>query len=422
MIATRIRRKVNFCRQNGLLSIAVLCACLAGAVSLAAFQRRAPHRLRAIALLEIKTGPTGTVSTNITPIAILDNKRFHDAAIYEPRPRPMAIADGVVYEAQKTGMPVGYATIIGAQKNQGQWTVLARWQPGAEIDPSRPKAAAVAPPPGSDRPILRRPGSTATPPASATPAPAGTSAPAPAAAPGPVESTPEDPDRPKLRRQPDSVPATPVAPPAGAKPAGGSPVPAKPLTPSLSLSMPGLHTLVAVSDAEATHTRSYEYIWKAGEQQEAEARLRKLAIAQLPVENRKGPPPELTNVVIRSFDLDLSNDAVLVLTAEVPPVPPVPAAKGAPAAPGKPVSRYVALIVRLNFEGALVKLAASVTDSSRLDVAPRLEFIDAVDADGAGPAELLFREYSFDQKSFVIYGIGRTTVTTMFEGAGQPLP
>jgi hypothetical protein len=348
----------------------------------------------------------------------------------------MAIADGIVYEAQKTGLPVGYATIIGAQKDKGQWTVLGKWQAGVESQTSRPKATAAAPPPGSDRPILRRPGSSgANPPSTTAPAPAestpddsdrprlkrpagsdpGTppSVPAPSATPAavPVEPSPEDPDRPKLRRQPDAVAST--APVAASRSAG-----AKPLAPSL----PGLQTLVGVSDAEATHTRSYEYIWKAGELQEAEVRLRKLAIEQLPVENRKGPPPELANVVIRSFDLDLSNDAVLVLTAEVPPAPPVPAAKGAPAPAGKPVSRYVALIARLNFEGVLVKLAASVTDSSRLDVAPRLEFIDAVDAEGDGPAELLFREYSFDQKSFVIYGIGRSTVTTVFEGAGQPLP
>jgi len=54
-------------------------------------------------------------------------------------------------------------------------------------------------------------------------------------------------------------------------------------------------------------------------------------------------------------------------------------------------------------------------------VAPRLELIDAVDLDGDGLGELLFREYSFDQKSFIIYGIGRSTVTKVFEGASQDL-
>jgi hypothetical protein len=47
--------------------------------------------------------------------------------------------------------------------------------------------------------------------------------------------------------------------------------------------------------------------------------------------------------------------------------------------------------------------------------------IDAVDVDGDGLAELLFREYDFDQKSFIIYGVGHGTVTKVFEGASEPL-
>src|SRR6185437_6797477 len=49
------------------------------------------------------------------------------------------------------------------------------------------------------------------------------------------------------------------------------------------------------------------------------------------------------------------------------------------------------------------------------------ELIDAVDVDGDGLAELLFREYSFDQKGFIIYGAGRGAVTKVFEGATSPL-
>lgn len=379
---------MNFRQKNGFLSIAVLCACLAGTVSVAAFQRRAPHKLRAIALVDVTTDFTGTTSAHLTPITILDNKRFYDATIYESRPRPMAIDDGVVYEAQKTGMPVGYATVVGAQKKDDQWIVQGKWQLPSEIEPPKPSTPVALPSPGSDRPILRRPGNEAKPPSSA-----------PASA--PVASPPEDPDRPRIRRKVDPAPGTP-APAVGAKP------------------VQGVQTLVAVSDAEPSQPRSYEYIWKAGELQKAEAEMRKLALAQLPADLRKGPAPELTKVVIRSFDLDFSNDAVMMLTAEVPAGNPAPAKGAQP--PARAVTRYIALIARMSFEGTLLKLASSVTDSSRLDVAPRLEFIDVVDANGDGLGELLFREYSFDQKSFVIYGIGRTTLTTIFEGAGQPLP
>ena len=150
-----------------------------------------------------------------------------------------------------------------------------------------------------------------------------------------------------------------------------------------------------------------------------EAKMRKLVLAQLPHENaRLTPEDSLKNVVMRSFDLDLSNDAVLVMSAEVPGSYLAPAAKGSS---GKFISRYVTVIARVDFDGVPQKLSSSVTDSSRLDVAPRLELIDAVDVDGDGLGELLFREYSFDNASFIIYGVGRNSVTKVFEGASTPL-
>src|SRR5262249_43165123 len=132
----------------------------------------------------------------------------------------------------------------------------------------------------------------------------------------------------------------------------------------------------------------------------------------------------LRNVLIRSFDLDLSNDAVMVITAEAPPLT-AGAAKGSqsatagktPTSPG--AVRYVTVIARVDFEGNPHKLASSVTDASRRDVAPGLDVVDAVDVDGDGFGELLFRQYGFDEQSFVIYQIGRSTVTKLFEGASQ---
>jgi len=141
-----------------------------------------------------------------------------------------------------------------------------------------------------------------------------------------------------------------------------------------------------------------------------EVKMRKLALAQLPEGAHLGEN-SLINVDFHTFDVDLSNDAVMTLTAELP----------TRASGGQSFSRYVTVIARVDIEGNPQKLAASVTDSSRLDVAPRLELIDAVDVDGDGVAELLFREYGFDQKSFVVYGVGHGSVTKVFEGASQPL-
>lgn len=174
----------------------------------------------------------------------------------------------------------------------------------------------------------------------------------------------------------------------------------------------------AVSDNQPSDQRSFVFPWKSGEQEQMEAKLRKFALAQLPPENAKLGDNAFKNVVIRSFDLDESNEAVMVLTGEIPGSYMTPNTK---TAPGRFVSRYITLITRVDFEGNLQRLAVSVTDSSRLDVAPRLELIDAVDVEGDGMGELLFREYSFDEKGFIVYSVGRSTVTKLFEGASQPL-
>jgi len=62
--------------------------------------------------------------------------------------------------------------------------------------------------------------------------------------------------------------------------------------------------------------------------------------------------------------------------------PPVVRATGSAEEP-----KEITLIARTNLEGELRKLFFSETDSAHLDVAPRMELIDAVDADGDGRGE-----------------------------------
>jgi len=393
-----------YSRRKFLASMALVLVC-AAAFAGATAQRRKVHQLRATAVLEITTDSGGIVSTRVIPVAILDEGRFHDASIYKATPRPMALDIGIVYEGQTAGTPAGYATILSSANTNG-WTALGKWQPMDAVK----KPQATPPVAASDeRPTLHHGDAAA--PASASSTPVTTYPDQPVDS--PPAGTVEDPDRPVLKRrvpekqEPPQTPQPKPTPPEGAVPAAKVPV-----------FTPGTKTLVAGSDTEPAETRSYEFKWKAGEEQEMEAKMRKLALAQLPRENAQLTPNSLKNVVMRSFDLDLSNDAIIVLSAEIPGSYLAPGAKGAP---GKFISRYVTVIARVDFEGVPQKLAASVTDSSRLDVAPRLELIDAVDVDGDGPAELLFREYSFDQKSFIIYGVGRNTVTKVFEGASTPL-
>lgn len=377
-------------------------------------QRRKAHKLRATGLLQLTTAPSGKVTAQLTPVTILDQGRFEDASIYKAAPEPMALQSGIVYEAQKSGIPVGYITLSGASK-AGIWMASGKWQVVTEEAKKSDQPAPAAANPGDDRPRLHRGDSGSQ-----------ANSSAPSSAPG-TQSTPEpasepeasdDPNRPVLRRRtPKSSSSESESPSPTSTP---TPAPqASPSAPKAAPPTPGVQTFVAVSDAQPSDTRSFEFVWKPGEQEKAEAKLRRLALAQLPNENSQLTESSMTNVVIRSFDLDLSNDAVMVLTAEVPASY---VAKGQKNTPGKFVSRYITLIARVDFEGNPQRLAVSVTDSSRLDVAPRLELIDAVDVDGDGLAELLFREYSFDQKGFIVYGVARGTVTKVFEGATSPLP
>ncbi|HMF90443.1 MAG TPA: hypothetical protein VKL40_07350 [Candidatus Angelobacter sp.] len=428
---------MNLYRRRTLqASLVVLLAWLAVS-GIIAQQRRKAHKLRATAVLELTTDPTGTMTARIVPITILDEGTFHDASVYKATPRPMAVDIGVVYEAQKSGQAVGYVTIVSAAKDP-TWRGLGRWQvanPPAPEKSTAPVAAANTGSSDSDRPILRRGDSSNTagqsPPASASPSPDATGTPAPVSSSVPTSEA-DDPDRPVLRRRgPEAAKQQPANPPPSAK----TPVAAEGALPSTKLPVPapGLQTMAAVSDADSSESRSFQFVWRKGEQEAMEAKMRRLALAQLPRENAQLTEHSLTNVVIRAFDLDLSNDAVMVLTAEIPGSFLAPVTKGSapaksgasasasPSGPAKFVSRYITLIARVNFEGNPQRLAVSVTDSSRLDVAPRLELIDAVDVDGDGLGELLFRQTSFDEKSYIIYGVGRGSVTKVFEGASQPL-
>jgi hypothetical protein len=494
-----------YSRKKFLASAVLLLAC-AGLLTTAVAQRRKAHKLRATALVEVTTDAKGVSVTHVIPITVLDNGQFQDASTYKSSPRPMALEDGIVYEAQTSGIPVANATILSGVNSNG-WTALGRWQivtvpvkkadappsvsapndgrpilhraTGSAPDSGNPSSSApspsATPAPGSsgttssgstssstdDRPVLRRPNESA-PAASGTPAPASTPTPSPSSTPGdqtndrptlhrPGDSAPssapsptstpsnspasstaspntsdnapttsEDPDRPTLRRrdsarQEQTQPTQVENASTGTAPAPSAKKP---------VAAPGTtKTFVAVSDTQSADIRSFDFKWKTGEEEPMELKMRKLALAQIPKqtvqptkESAQLTPKSLKNVVIRSFDLDLSNDAVIVLSAEIPAT--VPSTKQSDA---KFISRYVTVVARVDFEGEPQKVLASVTDSSRLDVTPRLELIDAVDVDGDGVAELLFREYGYDEKGFVIYGVGRSTATKLFEGASRPL-
>src|SRR5262249_16399034 len=236
-------------------SLIVLLVCAGGFTALA--QRRKPHKLRSTALVELTTDATGVMTTRVIPITILDEGSFHDASSYKATPRPMALDTGVVYEAQKSGQSMGYATITNAGKTGG-WGGRGKWDPVGAL--AKPPPAPTAPAaPGDDRPILHH-GDSNTASAKASSVPSPTPTPSSDA----VQIAPaEDPDRPLLRhRKPDadSQSASRAKPVSSPAPEG--------VAPSRKLPGPkaGTQTMVAVSHAESRDGPPFQSVSKPGHQ------------------------------------------------------------------------------------------------------------------------------------------------------------
>jgi hypothetical protein len=265
----------------------------------------------------------------------------------------------------------------------------------------------------------------------------GTSGPTTAAAPASATTGQETENyyRPKLRRgkptetapQEDET-ATKAAKPDAVKPE---------LAASAAASGGGTVQMVpAISDAGGPGPQSYKFFWKAGEEEERRGQMLALAgdevraYAAALIKNHisANPPaktataktapahkapakpvqPVFENVQFRGFDLWLNNQPVMVFSAEAH----FPAAPGVTATPE---SYSVALVARTDIYGNLRKLYSGVTDKFHLDVTPRLELIDAVDADGDGRAELLFHETADVGSGYVIYRATADRLWKMFD-------
>jgi len=80
---------------------------------------------------------------------------------------------------------------------------------------------------------------------------------------------------------------------------------------------------------------------------------------------------------------------------------------------------YVTVVAHSDLYGELRKLFSAVTDARHLDVTPRMELIDAVDADGDGRAELLFREISDAGSGYAVYRVGGDQLWQLYEGTAS---
>ena len=92
----------------------------------------------------------------------------------------------------------------------------------------------------------------------------------------------------------------------------------------------------------------------------------------------------ITDYDLRAYDLDFSNSPTFVLTAALP-------VEGAKALRGGEFDYYVTVVAREDINGTPIKIFSVVSDSNHLDAFPRMEMVDAVDADANGRGDLLFR-------------------------------
>jgi hypothetical protein len=329
--------------------------------------------------------------------------------------------------------------------------VLRRAGPGkAGPDKSEPDKSQ------SDKPVSDKSGSSdksasdksqtpapaAIPAGSASPtaggSPASTATPAVAASaqvPSPSSSSDEDdPDRPHLRR--DKVPSSPKAEKtviAAKVPAANPPIAASTLVPPPSTPTPELQMIPAISDAGGPEPRPYAFVMKLDEERQFRTKMLALAAADVvarakavgsgivstpatPAPVRKGKTqtptePAFENVQLRVFDLSNSNEPVLILTTKAH------LASRAADNEGPAVDYLVTFVAREDIYGDLHKAFSNVTDNLHLDVLPRLDLIDAVDIDGDGRGELLFRQVYDRGNAYVVYRVIGNQLWPLFQGS-----
>lgn len=418
---------------------------------------------RALGLLELAPGG----KAHLIPITILFDGKFYDAGAYKAAPVPMALEPQTVYEAVRSGVSQGLFTITDVRQLKTAWIADGSWLPAGSAPPktghnaeAKPIMGDIDAPPtlrrGAEKPSTESSSAETKPPATQP-----TSAPAQAPAPSsdsssspPATRPPENPpappqerdkDAPVLhrgkptakRRQPDEgappllTPTKKTAPVAG-KPAGAAP--------GVAAAQPAVQLIPAISDAGGPDPRPYAYETKPDEEQkyrqkilalaaeEIRTRAKQLGAAtsesssgatssarQRTAASAKARQPSFDDVQLRFFDLSSSNEPILVLTATAR----MPRAAGFAPANTEELQYFITLVAHADIYGELRKLFSNVTDTRHLDAIPRMELIDAVDVDGDGRGELLFREISDAGSAFNVYRVTGDQLWPLFEGTPQ---
>lgn len=190
----------------------------------------------------------------------------------------------------------------------------------------------------------------------------------------------------------------------------------------------------AISDASGPQPRSFTFEWVKGDEGDRRKQFMDLAKAQLrayitardkakivPKPSRqqvakhpaKPEEPIFEKVQMIPYDLWNSNQPVIIFSAQAHMPPP---AAGAPHSDVDAELQYSILLVAYpDIYNNLHKLYVGVTDKFHLDVTPKLDLVDAVDVDGDGRGELLFRKTSDAGAGWVVYRATGDKLWKMFD-------
>ena len=195
----------------------------------------------------------------------------------------------------------------------------------------------------------------------------------------------------------------------------------------------------AISDADGPEPRPYTYDMTPKEEQTFRTKVLALASAQLLKDARQLEPellrhaeesrqirsgrvpakppvqPVWDDVQLRVFDVATNNEPILVLSAKAH-LPERAKGSGKEEGQSAPTEFYVTVVAHSDLYGELKSLFAAVTDDRTLDVTPKYQLIDVVDADGDGRGEMLVRRTSAQGTSFAVYRVGADRLWPLYEG------
>jgi hypothetical protein len=367
---------------------------------------------RAIGLIQLF--PNG--KAHLIPVAITVDGKFFDAGSYKGSPVPMALEFGVVYEGFRAGVSQGTFTITQPGQANHVWMAEGAWLAAGTKSPQKgmkyetPKIEDKDAPPrlhrGDAKPAEKPPEEKPVP----------QPAPKPQETKAPEFSSNDDPNRPVLRRgKPDPAARRELVKNFDEEAVTGK---SKDLLANVQL-------IPAISDAGGPDARPFNFDLRGNE--EAGYRTKMLAFASRELAKANAPTPAASGVKVtkaprarkelpatfedvhlRIFDLSNSNDPVLILSAKTHRAGTAEAA----ASEGEEIT----LVARTNLDGDLRRLFFSHTDPRHLDVTPRMELIDAIDADGDGRGELLFRRTTDSGSSYAIYRATSDRLWPLYEG------